>query len=104
MQEKKNQTMINEEKLLKKLKREASETIERVESGLYNKVYDYRKNEIEKFYSDESEEVARNAALRILEQNKEEDMLKYEKAKLFLQRLQEPEEKIKLDSVVAFSS
>lgn len=102
MQEKKNQTMINEEKLLKKLKREASETIERVESGLYDKVYNYRKSEIEKFYSDESEEVAKNAAIRILEQNKEEDMLIYQKAKSFLQRHQKPEEKIK--PVLAFSS
>lgn len=91
MQEK-NPT-INEEKLLKRLKKEAGETIERVESGLYEEVYNYRRKEIIKFYPDENEDVARNAALKILEQMKEEDMAKYNKAKEFLKRLKEAETK-----------
>ena len=78
---------VNEEKLLKKVKREALETIERVENGLYEKVYSYRKQEIEKFYADENETIAKNAALRLLEEIKEEDMAKYAKAKNFIKSL-----------------
>jgi len=78
---------VNEEKLLKKVKREAPETIERVENGLYEKVYSYRKQEIEKFYADENETIAKNAALRLLEEIKEEDMAKYAKAKNFIKSL-----------------
>lgn len=86
-----NQLMINEEKLLKRMKRRATEVIERVESGLYDEVYNYRKREIENLYSDENEIVARKAALRMLEQMKVEDMATYQKAKEFLNRLKQPE-------------
>jgi len=84
---------INEEKLLKRLKKEARETIDRVESGLYEKVYNYRREEIIKLYPDENEDVAKNAALKILEQMREEDMDKYDKAKEFLERIKKSEGK-----------
>lgn len=81
--------------LLKRVKRQAAETVERVESGLYQKVYDYRKEEIKKFYPDSNEIIAKNAALNLLEQQKEEDMMKYQKAKKFLERIEEEIEPIR---------
>jgi carbamate kinase len=87
-----NQLKINGEKMLKKIKKEAMETIQRVEGGLYDKVYNHRKKEIENFYSEENDEVAKNTALGLLEQIKEEDMAKYKKAKKFLERLLSEEE------------
>lgn len=75
--------------LLKKVKKEAAETVRRVESGLYQKVYDHRRAEINKFYSDISEIVAKNAALNLLKQQREEDMVKYQKAKKFLEKTEE---------------
>lgn len=100
MQEKKNQTMINEEKLLKKLKREAAKIIREVESGLYDRMYDFHKKEIEDFY-DDSDKVARDQMLILLEQDKQTIMEKYKNAKLLLERIPEFEKEVKLATALS---